>query len=74
MHVAVALEFFLNNANGPSSHHTKFENFPVYYGFYKTITAVAIATCLEGFSVLAPIMQLVYTVTRPVEVLVLYNL
>ena len=34
-HVAMATDFFLNNANGSSNHHTKFENFPVYYGFYK---------------------------------------
>ena len=36
-HVAMAKDFFFNNANGPSNHHTKFENFPVYYGLYKNL-------------------------------------
>ena len=31
--------------NGPSNHHTKFEIFPVYYGFYKKIFK------LRGFSI-----------------------
>ena len=35
-HVAMATEFF-NNANGPRNHHTKFEIFPAYYGFYKNL-------------------------------------
>ena len=29
----MATEIFLNNANGPSNHHTKFEIFPIYYRF-----------------------------------------
>ena len=29
-HVAMATESFLNNANGPSDHHTKFEVFLIY--------------------------------------------
>ena len=32
--VAMAMEKFLNNANGPSNHHTKFEIFLIYW-FYK---------------------------------------
>ena len=36
-HVAMAMEIFLNNANGPSNHHTKFEIFLIYLIFYKQV-------------------------------------
>ena len=36
-HVAVSMKKFLNNANGPSNYHAKFEIFPIYYGFYKNL-------------------------------------
>ena len=34
-HVVMAMEFFLNNANGPSNYHTKFEIFSVIMDFIK---------------------------------------